>query len=469
MTSERTRISRTSAAIGSAAVLLAVALGVLAFTAVAAVTDEVGPLTVAVRLTPALDGTTTLAFPPFGSISADTHAAPLHAEVRLDEVDVAGLEALAAEGVPDGADLEEWSGSAMRAVLAAGTRGTLAGLFTAGLAAFAFTRSRKLTALALAMVVAVCGGTIGLGAATFEPGAFAEPTFNGALTYAPGALALVQDRLSDIEGLQRQVRSLASDLAAYYGVDQSFTGGGSLPDTYRVMHVTDLHLDPIGMQLTVDLARAYNAELIIDTGDISHFGTEQEAALAIAQLSGRPYVFVPGNHDSPDLVTRIAASGVTVLDDETTTTARGLVILGIGDPASAGPGVEPDSRHARERGEEIADARERERFDIVAVHDPASGRPFIGRTPIVVSGHTHTPSFAMEDSTVLLGSGTTGGVHFTELRPDPHIPHGASILYFSRSEPGRLVAVDQIEVYGKTSQSSIRRTMIAVDSSGHGR
>jgi len=63
----------------------------------------------------------------------------------------------------------------------------------------------------------------------------------------------------------------------------------------------------------------------------------------------------------------------------------------------------------------------------------------------------------------MLGSGTTGGVHFTELRPDPHIPHGASVLYFSRSEPGRLVAIDQIEVFGKTSQSSIRRTVIDLD------
>lgn len=460
MKSQRTRMSFPPVVSRSAVVLLAVAVGILAFTATATVTDEIGPLSVAVRLTPALDGATTLSFPPFGSISADTHAAPIDAEVRLDEVDIAGLEALAAEGVPDGADLEEWTGSAMRAVLSAGTRGTLAGLLAAGLTAFALTRSRKLTVLALAAVVTMGGVPLGLGAATFDPGAFAEPTFNGALSYAPGAIALVQDRLSDIEGLQRQVRSLASDLAAYYGVDQSFTGGGSLPDTYRVLHVTDLHLDPVGMQLTLDLARAYDAELIVDTGDISHFGTEQEAALAIAQMSGRPYVFVPGNHDAPDLVARIAASGVTVLDGETTTTARGLVILGIGDPASAGSGVEPDSARARERGQEIADARAGERLDMVAVHDPASGRPFAGLTPLVISGHTHTPAYAEEDGTVFLGSGTTGGVHFTELRSDPHIPHGASILYFSLVEPHRLVAIDQIEVYGKTSQSSIRRTLI---------
>ncbi|MHB1016554.1 MAG: metallophosphoesterase family protein [Coriobacteriia bacterium] len=447
------------------ALVVAVALvaSALAFSATASATRTIGPLSATIELLPALDGTTTLAFPPFGTVSADTHSGPVSAFIRLDEVDVRALEELAAKGMPDAVALDGWIRTALRAVVAAGIRGGLAALVTSGLVAFALTRSRTVTAWALAGVLVACAVSITLGTTTFDATGFSEPTFNGALAYAPGAIELVQDRIADIEGLQREVSSLASDLATYYGVDQSFTGGGALPDTYRVLHVSDLHLDPVGMQLTMDLARAYDAELIIDTGDISHFGTEQEAALAIAQMSQRPYVFVPGNHDAPDLIARIAASGVTVLDGETTTTARGLVIIGIADPASAGPGVEPDSDRARERGREVALERRREHFDIVAVHDPRSGSPYAGRAAVVLSGHTHTPSYSTVAGTVMLGSGTTGGVHFTELQPDPHIPHGASVLYFSRSEPGRLVAIDQIEVFGKTSQSSIRRTVIDLD------
>ncbi|MBN2841078.1 MAG: metallophosphoesterase [Coriobacteriia bacterium] len=465
MTSERPTHRRTrflAWARTAAVIALAVLAGTIAFTAAASAARTIGPLSATVQLAPSLGGTTTLAFPPFGTVSADTHAGILLARVRLDEVDVRALEELAAAGLPDEGVLDGWIRTAVRAVVAAGIRGTFAALVLAGLVTYALTRSRRLTSWVLAGTLLVCAASIALGALTFDASAFGQPTFNGALRYAPGALELVQDRIADIEGLQRQVGALASDLAAYYGVDQSFTGGAALPDTYRVLHVSDLHLDPVGMQLTMDLAKAYDVELIIDTGDISHFGTEQEAALAIAQMSQRPYVFVPGNHDSPDLVARIAASGVTVLDGETTITARGLVILGIADPASASPGVEPDSARARERGREVALERPRERFDIVAVHDPASGRPFTGRASIVLSGHTHTASYATDDGTVLLGSGTTGGVHFTELQPDPHIPHGASVLYFSRTGPGRLVAIDQIEVYGKTSQSSIKRTVIAL-------
>lgn len=448
-----------------AALAIGVALmaGVLAFTFTAGATQTIGPVSVSVELVPAPGGVTTLAFPPFGAISADTHAGPVTAHIRLSEVDVSALEVLAAEGMPGQEDLDGWIDSAILAVVAAGGRGTLAAVVIAGLVVFAVTRSRSLTTWVAAAMIVLCVGSIALGVATFDATAFSQPTFNGALRYAPGAIELVQDRLADIGGLQREVRSLASDLANYYGVDQSFTGAGTLPDTYRVLHVSDLHLDPVGMQLTLDLARAYDAELIIDTGDISHFGTEQEAALAVAQMSQRPYVFVPGNHDAPELIARIAESGVTVLDGETTTTARGLTILGIADPASTAPNVEPDSKRARERGRELARAYADEYFDIVAVHDPASGPPFAGRAAVVLSGHTHTPSYKVEDGTVLLGSGTTGGVHFTELRADPHIPHGASILYFSRTEPGRLLAIDQIEVYGKTRQSSIRRTVIDAD------
>jgi hypothetical protein len=54
----------------------------------------------------------------------------------------------------------------------------------------------------------------------------------------------------------------------------------------------------------------------------------------------------------------------------------------------------------------------------------------------------------------------TGGVRFTGLRPDPRTPHGAAVLYSSRTEPGRLVTVDQIEVYGKSRQPSVRRTIV---------
>ena len=70
--------------------------------------------------------------------------------------------------------------------------------------------------------------------------------------------------------------------------------------------------------------------------------------------------------------------------------------------------------------------------DIVGVHDPVEGEPFRGKTTIVLSGHIHRPTFEKSGRSIFLGSGTTGGVSFGEGTSDPHIPHGASVLYFSK-------------------------------------
>jgi predicted phosphodiesterase len=449
-----------------AAGLLAVVVGLALFGQVSAASERIGPVTLGVRLAPALTAPgTSLALPPFGSVRADTHAGPVSVTLSLDAVDIAALEQLASGGTPTAADTAGWIAEVRMLVLGAAARGALVALVTALGVAWALTRSRRVTAVAAVSLVVVLAGSLGVASATFDTSAFEEPVYEGALAYAPGALKLVQGRLADIEGLQRQIRSLASDLAAYYAVPLSYSGGDALAGTYRVLHVSDLHLDPVGMQLTLDLAAAYSAEVVIDTGDISHFGTDQEAALAFAQIGRRPYIFVPGNHDAPSLIEALAGHpSVTVLDGETTTTARGLVVLGIADPAASGPGVEPDAETAAARGRHVA-GTVRSRTpdggwpDIVAVHDPASGEAFAGRVPLVLSGHSHTPSLEVRDGTVFLNAGTTGGVHFTELRADPHIPHGAAVLYLSIAEPGRLVAIDQIEVYGKTRQSAVRRTM----------
>lgn len=438
--------------------LLAVAVGLAVFSFAAVAVRSVGPARIGVHLSPSVDGVLTLVLPPFGSVAADTHAGPVSVTLSLQEVDVAGITALAGNGVPSAEEIDSWVAALGRAVAVAGIRGLLAAMTVSAVIAWAFSRSRRLVAASALIVLALLGSGLVVGALSFDTAAFEEPSYEGALSYAPQAIALVQGRIADVETLQRQIGALAEDLAAYYGVDQAYVGGGSLPDTYRVLHVSDLHLDPVGMQLALDLASAYDVALVIDTGDISHFGTEQEAALAVAQMSGRPYVFVPGNHDSPSIVAAIADSGITVLDGETTVTAGGLAILGVGDPAGAGTDVEPDSARAAERGRDVAGARAGQVFDVVAVHDPEAGYAFAGAATIVLSGHTHTPTLETKDGTVFLGAGTTGGVHFTELRPDPHIPHSAAILYFSRAEPHDLVAIDQIEVYGKTRQSAIRRT-----------
>lgn len=460
LTARSTLVSR----LGQVARFLAVAaVAIVAFGVAASATDEVGPLTVRAALRPSLSGTTALELPPLGRITADTHVAPVAASATLVAVDFDGLQDVAAAGLPTVAQIAGWRAALTNLLLLAATRGVIAALLAAGLAAAAVWRSRG------PVVRAVVGaaGTVGIVALlfilTFSLEAFRQPRFEGALSHAPALLAMAEQRADTVTGLQRQLSSLAANLAAYYAVPQSYESAGSLAGTLRVLHVSDRHLDPVGMQLSLDLARAYDVGLVIDTGDLSHFGTLAEAAAASVQIGSLPLVFVPGNHDSPTLVSELAAlPNATVLDGDTTLTALGLVVAGVGDPAGLGTDVEPDPEAASDAGRALARSLDAAgmRPDIVAVHDPASGAWFEGLTPLVLSGHTHTPALEERGGTWFLGAGTTGGVHFSELRSDPHIPHSAAILYYEPGSPPRLVAIDQIEVYGKTRRSSVVRTLV---------
>jgi predicted phosphodiesterase len=451
--------ARVRRAVAAAAVIVAVFGALFAFGLAGRSSVELGPVTVGVQLTPSLDGSTTLQFRPFGRVSADTHAGPVALVASLDEVDVDAVQRMAMSGLPPREQLDSWVADLRGTVRQAAVTGAIAALLASAAIAWTLTHSWRHTLVAVVLALAVPAVALGLGVSTFDARAFAEPTFEGALTYAPAAFNLVQQKVTDIRGLQQQARALAADLSAYYGTTQSIAPGGTLPGTYRVLHVSDLHLDPVGMQLAIDLARAYDVALVIDTGDISYFGSDAEGALAALQLSSRPYIFVPGNHDSPAVLANLETNGnVDVLSGETTTTATGLTVLGVGDPVGESSGFEPDADASLERGQEAV--RARLRAHVVAVHNPLSGRAFEGKAGVVLSGHTHTPSLEIEGDTVFLNAGTTGGVHFSDLTSDPHIPHSANILYFSLADPSRLVAVDQIEVYGKTRQSSIRRTVI---------
>ncbi|MHB9004246.1 MAG: metallophosphoesterase family protein, partial [Coriobacteriia bacterium] len=296
---------------------------------------------------------------------------------------------------------------------------------------------------------------------------FRTPTFRGAVSYAPSLIELVQRRADDVESLRDQVDKLATDLSRYYASPQSFASAGALEATYRVLHVSDLHLDPVGLELAEQLAEEFSVSLVIDTGDINHYGSRVEAAFVASQVpTDMPRAFVPGNHDSPAIIAALRGlSNVAVLDGASEE-FQGMVVFGVGDPSSAGMEVEPDRDEidslAMNRATALRNSIESgsPTPTIVAVHNGDMAPEFDGLAQIVLAGHTHEPVLERMNESWYLNSGTTGGIHFSRMRAEPHIPHSASVLYFTPTRPHTLIAIDQIEVYGLASQSSLKRTVI---------
>lgn len=458
------------AALDATALALAVFVGLIAFSAAAHGQLGVGPARLAISVSPAFSRLTVVELPPFGTVEAATHLAPIRIDVRLQEIDVAGTTRIvqkAAVSDPVTIGVDAARDLPLTGVAALAWRVVGGGLLAAALAgmliALAFRRSRRIVAIAIAISVAVPAIAVGAAAATWDVSAFREPTLRGGLTYAPQLVDVFSTRVANIRLLREQAVTVASDLAAYYADKRSLASGGALPGTYRVLHVTDLHLDPVGAALARSIARSYEASLVIDTGDLPILGVPVETGVFASLIdTSVPRVYIPGNHDSPASVAALERLGVTVVASGTVE-VDGLRILGVADPVGRAFGVEPDPALVRDAAQGAFLALQASLSsgeatpDIVAVHNPLMDKPFIGAVPLVLSGHTHSARFDLIDGTALLNSGTLGGMPYDPAASGRRVlPYSASVLYFTAAIPRHLIAIDRIDVYPDRSSTVAR-------------
>jgi predicted MPP superfamily phosphohydrolase len=107
-------------------------------------------------------------------------------------------------------------------------------------------------------------------------------------------------------------------------------------DGYRIVHITDMHMDGIGLtparvQQVADWVRPWEPDAVVATGDfvtfnVNHFA--QQAATAMAAFPARDGLFaVMGNHDHWEGVevvhSALEKEGITVLRNQVHTLTRG--------------------------------------------------------------------------------------------------------------------------------------------------
>ena len=128
----------------------------------------------------------------------------------------------------------------------------------------------------------------------------AEPRYTGLLTRAPAAVGDI-DRVLDRFGEYReQLGDLVDNMATLYLAGRDLPVFEANSRLIRVLHVSDVHLNPEAFDLMERLVEQFEVDAIADTGDLTDWGTDPEAQLVarIGQLRV-PYVYVRGNHDSP--------------------------------------------------------------------------------------------------------------------------------------------------------------------------
>ncbi|WP_326555027.1 metallophosphoesterase family protein [Micromonospora sp. NBC_01813] len=472
--------SRATRRIGVALAVVAVSLaGVVLGLLLGARADvEIGPFSAEMSVTPAVNGGTTVAIPPLGSLHVDSHQGPIQLSIQLGSLDQVRTLALLDDPAAITRASQTVVGDVTDGVLRLGIRTiAVAVLTTLILAALVFRDTRRV-AWSGTLALLITGGSIGVAALTIRPEAIEEPRYEGLLVNAPAVVGDVQQIASNYNRYAEQLQHIVTNVSRIYTTVSTLPVYEAAEGTTRVLHVSDMHLNPTGWPMIRTVVEQFDIDLVIDTGDMTDWGSEPEATYvaSIAQLDV-PYVFIRGNHDS--IRTQEAVAGqpnAIVLDNEITTVA-GLTIAGIGDPRftpdkQTSPADGGLSRPVAEQvigvGEQLAATvrGSAEPVDIALVHDPVSAGPLSGTTPLVLAGHTHNREVRQlaqipgEQSTLLMVEGSTGGAGLRGLEGEEPTPLAMSVLYFDAEQ--RLQAHDDIKVGGTgQAQVTLERHVIA--------
>jgi predicted phosphodiesterase len=456
--------TRTLKALGVLGVTVAgVLLGVLLGGRISA---DVGPFRAQLAVTPSLGGGSEFAIPPLGSLHLASHSGPAHVSIRLDTLDQKRTTAL----VTNPAALEQASGGAVEdlenGLLRLGYQVAGAAMLGAmGLAALVYRRMRTVAVCGgLSLAVVAVTGLVSL--VTFRPNAIEEPRYEGLLVNAPAVIGDARKIAGQYEEYRAELQRLVQNVGRLYDTMSSLPVYEPDNSTTRVLHISDMHLNPAAWSVVRTVVQQFNVQVVIDTGDITDWGSEPEDSYvaAIAALKV-PYVFVRGNHDSASTAAAVARQPNARVLDGTSTEVQGLLIAGIGDPRftpdKSTPAGDPPDETVENSGRALANSfTELPRIpDIALVHDPVAAVPLGGQCPLVLAGHKHQREIRRigpdtdGKRTLLMVEGSTGGAGLRGLESKEPLPLALSVLYFDKQRT--LQAYDDIQV-GGTGQTEVR-------------
>ncbi|WP_097183115.1 metallophosphoesterase [Blastococcus haudaquaticus] len=456
-------------------VLIALTGALVAVLLFGRISAPIGPFDATLAFRPD-DGGATIAVPPLGSIGVEVYNGPLRLDVGLQRVDQGRAQALASDPVRLAGVVDQVTADLRSAVVR--LVWTTAGLAIAGaaLTSLVITRRRREPLIAAAITAVVLVGTGGVGAATWRPEALSQPTYSGLLVNATSLIGSAEDIVARFDAYRASLEDIVGNVGTLYSALSALPAPGGDGASVVLLHVSDLHLNPSGFDLVEQVVEQFRVDGVLDTGDITDWGSEPENRLitSVGDL-GVPYVFIRGNHDSATTAALVAAQpNATVLDDSTVTVA-GIEIAGTPDPRFT-----PDKDTGDDdAGDDVLHASGERLLEVVEdlpsppavtmVHDPKQGRPLDGDVPLILAGHTHERRVAFfDEGTLLMVQGSTGGAGLRGLQGEYPEPLTCTVLYLD-AETGRLQAYDEITLGGLgETEVTIQRRAVAQEETAEG-
>jgi Icc-related predicted phosphoesterase len=372
---------------------------------------------------------------------------PVTVAIRVDRIDVDAVQELAARGRIAERLEAEIRADLQPLVTRFAVKSIGLSVLVGGIVG-ALVPRRRWASIAAGAVGGLLASVAFLGLAwwRFDATAFADrPRFEGPLERVPALIETAGRYVEDFEDVQNRVEALSSQLGDLYGAattEQIARG----PGTVHILHVSDLHLNPVGLEVVRDLAERFDVDAVVDTGDFTTFGLPPEARFS-DNLAGFtvPYYLVPGNHDSFGIRQALDQNENLTVVDGTEFSVRGVDFLGVGHPVFTATNDVTDDvleESLANQAEETAEVVDRLRPDVLAVHDPRQAEGV--DVPLVIGGHLHETTYTeRDDGTLALTVGSTGATGLGSFTVDTELPYEAEVLHFSS---GRLVGIDAISL-----------------------
>lgn len=454
-------------------ILLVTALtgSILAVWLLGSTTVEMEGIEFKAGLSPGRSGITELHFPPFGMVEAKTHHGPVHLVIRLEQIRSDTFKSHL-DNPPDQKRLLEQLRTSARAQI---TAFALHQVLVAWLGAIflvlllwrpGWLKTLLYSTAAVLILMAVLAGVF----RSYDTTAFHEPEYKGVLSMAPAAVKFASDSLTDFQQIRSQTRQIVSNLGML------FTSADSLMvmanpeeqgEVIKVLLVSDLHSNPVGIELCRSLAARFKVDFLINAGDLTDMGSKLETN-ATQQLSavGVPQLFVAGNHDSPETIDFVNSLPDSQVLNGQMITLKGLKIIGFADPLAAGSAVTyANAEEEREASQQqMASIKEsikaQGRPDILVVHDYKLGKKLTPLANLVVSGHNHRIQIeeGSESEGVFANPGTTGASGLRGFYSESGISYSAAIAYVIPGDG--LLAVDIIKYNPASQQFSLERKLL---------
>jgi predicted phosphodiesterase len=339
------------------------------------------------------------------------------------------------------------------------------------------SRYRLRATLPCALVTALAAGAaVAVLLAPHEPVENPDSDANGSAI--PVALRAAQDATRSAQAISQDLDDQLVNLARLISIPRERPDLRPLP---RLTLASDLHNNVLALPA---LERAAAGRPLFFAGDLTTSGVPLEAALTNQVVhTGRPFVFVSGNHDSDTLTSSLARRGAIVLTQRGRLLPggdHGSVIVRVGGLRVAGYSDPFERRRAdgyRARREPIVTIAQQRRFwewlrplvgrlDAVMVHSPSLAAVALeelqatppARPLVVLTGHTHEQEVRELGRVLLLNGGTVGGGGAGNFHENQ--PYGLAILTYQVRPAFEPLAADLVRINSADGTANAERRLL---------